>query len=70
LKEKEERGTPQFGERMFIDLTIEDDNEEELGIGNQLESEEDESSSIDSSTENESMVSNVDQDGTIVIIIC
>jgi hypothetical protein len=56
--------TPQFGERMFIDLIIEDDdNEEELGIGNQLESEEDESSSIDSSTENESVVSNVDQDG-------
>jgi hypothetical protein len=56
--------TPQFGERMFIDLTIEDDDdEEELGIGNQLESEEDESSSIDSSIENESVVSNVDQDG-------
>jgi hypothetical protein len=49
---------------MFIDLTIEDDdNEEELGIGSQLEWEEDESSSIDSSIENESVVSNVDQDG-------
>ena len=56
--------TPQFGEWIFIDLIIEDDdNEEELGIGNQLESEEDEFSSIDSSIENESMVSNVNQDG-------
>lgn len=63
---EEERAMPQFRERMFVDLTIEDDDkegEEELGIENQSESEEDEYLSIESSSEDESLVSNMDDKG-------
>ena len=52
---------------MFIDLIIENDdnekNEKELMIENQLKLKKDEFSLINSSIENESMVSNVNQDG-------
>ena len=56
---KEEEPTiPQFRERMFVDLTIEDEeSEEELS---QSESEEDSFLSIESSSENESVVLNMD----------
>lgn len=61
---EEELAIPQFRERMFVDLTTEDDgNEEELRVRTQSESEEDEFSSIESSIENESVVSNMDDDG-------
>lgn len=64
---EEERAIPQFGEQMFVDLTMEDDgieeSEEELKFGSQSESEEDSFSSIESSSENESVVSNMDDDG-------
>ena len=64
---EEELAMPQFRERMFVDLTIEDDgieeSEEELKFRSQSESEEDSFSSIESLSENESMVSNMDDDG-------
>ena len=64
---EEESATLQFGEQMFIDLTIEDDDyvegEEELLIRLQSESEEDESSSMEATTEDESLVSNEDHNG-------
>jgi hypothetical protein len=58
----EERAIPQSREWMFVDLMIEDDDkegEEELGIENQSESEEDEYLSIESSNEDESLISNM-----------
>jgi hypothetical protein len=64
---EEDRVTPQFEDRAFIDLTIGDEEDrEKLWFGLQSESEGYESSSTDASTENESLVSNEDhndQDG-------
>lgn len=65
---KEEEGAmPQFRERMCVDLTMEDDgiekSEEELRLRSQSESDEDLFSSIESSSENESVVSNMDDNG-------
>jgi hypothetical protein len=61
---EEEVAIPQFRERMFIDLMMEDDgneeSEEELRFRNESKSEGDEFSSI----ENESVVSNMDDDDT------
>ena len=56
-------------EQVFIDLTIEDngyeDYEEESRFRNHPVSEEQESSLMESSSESESLVSNIDDDGQI-----
>jgi hypothetical protein len=60
---EEEVAIPQSRERMFVDLTIEDDNEEseeESGFRIQSESEEDEFSL---SSEDESLISDMDDNG-------
>jgi len=64
---EEEPAITQFRERMFVDLTMEDDgieeSEEELRLRSRSESEEASFSSIESSSENESVVSNMDDKG-------